>query len=139
MIRSQTCVGSRRSSVILVLISWHSGCLCNGAWSVLPNLTRNSPDNMKYHEVTHLITVTIFPFVPRNDDCHICFYDIGVVCDMSYTAVSPNSPLETVMNASDVIPDARARIRALIDAFFLPELNVNPALKLEAVLGKSLM
>jgi hypothetical protein len=117
MIPSQTFIGSRRSSVILVGLIELWGCLRNGAWNVLPNPTSNSPDNMKYYEVTHLISVTIFPFVPCNDECHICFYDIGVVSDMSYAAVSPNNPLETVMNTSNVIPDAKARLRVLIDAF----------------------
>ncbi|KAJ8595752.1 hypothetical protein M405DRAFT_806490, partial [Rhizopogon salebrosus TDB-379] len=60
------------------------------------------------------------PFVPRNDDCHICFSDIGVICDMSYTAVSPNNPLETDMNASDVIPDAKAQFRVLIGMIMDP-------------------
>jgi hypothetical protein len=56
---------------------------------------------------------------------------------MSYTAVSHNNPLKTVvMNAS--IPDARTRFRVLM-RLEKPELDANPALKLEAVLVKSLM
>jgi hypothetical protein len=49
---------------------------------------------------------------------------------MSYTAVSHNNPLKTVvMNAS--IPDARTRFRVLM-RLEKPELDANPALKLEA-------
>jgi hypothetical protein len=137
----QTCIGSRRSSVILVLASWHSGnafAMAVGAccptrrvtvlitWNTTKSLTwLQSRSSHSLHVMTSVTSASMISA-------------LYVICRRIQLSL-PIIPLKlSWIQATLFLMPGRDSERWLMCLEKL-KLNVNPALKLEAVFGESLM